>query len=138
MRIPEHGREDRVDHFFFEKKTLAFLNNRLNRIVPDVVKAFHYQITQYETLRVARYQGQRGGRTHGHRDNNPPTPYRRFAMSINLNTENFTGGELRFPEFGDQRYRPEAGAAIVFSSTLLHEALHVTAGLRYVLLAFMF
>jgi peroxiredoxin len=138
MRIPEHGREDRIDHFFFEKATLTFLNNRLNRIVPEIAKAFHYRITKWETLRLACYQGHRGGYTHGHRDNNPPTLYRRFAMSINLNTEDFTGGELRFPEFGDQRYRPESGTAIVFSSSLLHEALHVTAGRRFVFLAFLF
>lgn len=138
MRIPEHGREDRVDHFFFEKSTIAFLHNRLNRVLPEIVKAFHYRVTTCETLRVACYKGQRGGTTHGHRDDNPPTPYRRFAMSINLNTEDFEGGELRFPEFGDQRYRPETGTAIVFSSTLLHEALHVTAGRRLVLLAFLF
>ncbi len=138
MRIPEHGREDRIDHFFFEKSTIAFLSNRLNRIVPEIVKAFHYRVTKYETLRVACYKGHRAGRTHGHRDNNPPTPYRRFAMSINLNTEDFTGGELRFPEFGDQRYRPKSGTAIVFSSSLLHEALHVTSGCRFVFLAFLF
>ena len=84
------------------------------------------------------YQGERGGELHGHRDNVEPTPYRRFAMSINLNLEQFAGGELRFPEFGDQRYRPPNGTAIVFSSSLLHEALHVTSGRRLVLLAFLF
>jgi hypothetical protein len=45
---------------------------------------------------------------------------------------------LRFPEFGDQRYRPDNGAAFVFSSSLLHEALHVASGRRLVLLAFLF
>lgn len=139
MRIPEHMREDRVDHFFFEKSTLAFVKNRLNqRILPEIVKAFHYRVTKYETLRMACYQGHRGGYSHGHRDNIPPYVYRRFAMSINLNTEEFEGGELRFPEFGDQRYRPESGTAIVFSSSLLHEAMHVTAGRRFVFLAFLF
>ncbi len=59
-------------------------------------------------------------------------------MSINLNTEDFLGGELRFPEFGDQRYRPDSGTAIVFSSSLLHEALQVTSGRRLVVLAFLF
>jgi predicted 2-oxoglutarate/Fe(II)-dependent dioxygenase YbiX len=59
-------------------------------------------------------------------------------MSVNLNTEEFEGGELRFPEYGDQRYRPDTGAAIVFSSSLLHEALNVTSGRRFVLLAFLF
>ena len=126
------------DHFFFDKRMLAFLNNRFNRIAPEIAKAFQYQVRQSETLRVARYEGHRGGRLHGHRDNNPPALYRKFAMSINLNTKDFEGGELRFPEFGDQRYRPDSGTAIVFSSSLLHEALHVTAGHRYVLLAFLF
>ena len=139
MRIPEHMREDRIDHFFFERGTVEFLRNRLNqRIVPEVVKAFQYRITKYETLRVACYQGHRGGYSYGHRDNIPPYLYRRFAMSINLNTHEFEGGELRFPEFGDQRYRPETGTAIIFSSSLLHEAMRVTAGRRFVFLAFLF
>jgi hypothetical protein len=89
-------------------------------------------------MRIGCYQGERGGKLHGHRDNAEPTPYRRFAMSMNLNAEEFKGGELRFPEFGDQRYRPENGEAFVFSSSLLHEALHVTSGRRLVLLAFLF
>jgi predicted 2-oxoglutarate/Fe(II)-dependent dioxygenase YbiX len=89
-------------------------------------------------MRVGCYEGERGGELHGHRDNVEPTPYRRFAMSMNLNVQEFSGGELRFPEFGDQRYRPNNGTAFVFSSALLHEALHVTAGRRLVLLAFLF
>jgi predicted 2-oxoglutarate/Fe(II)-dependent dioxygenase YbiX len=89
-------------------------------------------------MRIGCYQGERGGKLHGHRDNAEPTPYRRFAMSMNLNAEEFKGGELRFPEFGDQRYRPENGEAFVFSSSLLHEALHATSGRRLVLLAFLF
>lgn len=138
MRVPEHMREDRIDHFFFDAATVEFLGHRLHRVIPEIKKAFQYDVTKFESFRVARYEGSRGGYSHGHRDNVPPTAYRRFAMSINLNTEAFEGGELRFPEFGDIRYRPESGSAIVFSSSLLHEALHVTRGRRYVLLAFMF
>jgi peroxiredoxin len=140
MRIPEHGRRDRIDHFIVEKDTAALLDHRLvNRVIPEVAKAFHYQITRYERMRIACYEGSRGGKLHGHRDNfDPSTAYRRFAMSVNLNSEDFEGGELRFPEYGDQRYRPDTGTAIVFSSSLLHEALHVTSGRRFVLLAFLF
>jgi peroxiredoxin len=138
MRIPEHMREDRIDHWIFDKDTMAFLAHRLQRVWPEIRKAFQYRVTKQEALRIACYQGSRGGFLHGHRDDVPPTTYRRFAMSINLNTEEFEGGELRFPEFGDQRYRPENGMAIVFSSSLLHEALHVTAGRRLVVLAFLF
>lgn len=138
MRIPEHLREDRIDHFFFDRDTVDFLKQRLNRVIPEIHRAFHYRITKYKSLRMARYEGERGGLSHGHRDNIPPFTHRRFAMSINLNTDEFEGGALRFPEFGDQRYRPQSGTAIIFSSSLLHEAMHVTAGRRFVFLAFLF
>ena len=59
-------------------------------------------------------------------------------MTLNLNTNGYTGGQLRFPEFGPDLYEPERGGAIVFSSSLLHEATPVTAGRRYVLLGFFF
>ena len=139
MRIPEYGRGDRIDHWIVDKDTATFLYQRMElRVLPEIAKAFQYRVTRWERLRIGCYEGRRGGELHGHRDDVAPTPYRRFAMSINLNTEEFSGGELRFPEFGDQRYRPESGAAIVFSSSLLHEALHVTSGRRLVLLAFLF
>jgi len=139
MRIPEYGRGDRIDHWIVDKDTATLLHQRIEfRVLPEIAKAFQYRITRWERLRIGCYQGQRGGELHGHRDNVEPTPYRRFAISINLNLDEFAGGELRFPEFGDQRYRPESGAAIVFSSSLLHEALHVTSGRRLVLLAFLF
>ena len=139
MRIPEYGRADRIDHWIVDKSTEALLHRRIeHRLLPEIAKAFQYRVTRWERLRIGCYQGERGGELHGHRDNVEPTPYRRFAMSINLNVEQFAGGELRFPEFGDQRYRPVNGTAIVFSSSLLHEALHVTSGHRLVLLAFLF
>ncbi len=139
MRIPEYGRGDRIDHWIVDKDTETLLRQRIElRLLPEIAKAFQYRVTRWERLRIGCYEGQRGGELHGHRDDVEPTPYRRFAMSINLNLAEFTGGELRFPEFGDQRYRPENGAAIVFSSSLLHEALHVTSGRRLVLLAFLF
>jgi peroxiredoxin len=139
MRIPEYGRRDRTDHWIVEEDTKEFLRSRLeNRLFPEIAKAFHYTITAWERMRIGCYEGERGGNLHGHRDNVDPTPYRRFAMSMNLNVDEFSGGELRFPEFGDQRYRPDNGTAFVFSSALLHEALHVTAGRRLVLLAFLF
>ena len=140
MRIPEYGRGDRVDHWVINSTTRDFISSRLNRrLFPEIRKAFHYKITKAETYRIAHYEGERGGESHGHRDDKSAlVAHRRFAMSINLNSENFAGGELRFSEFGDQRYRPDTGAAIVFSSSLLHEVTQVTSGERFVLLAFLF
>jgi len=140
MRIPEYGRGDRIDHWLIEADMVNLIDTRLRRrLFPEIRRAFQYQITRRERMRIGCYEGMRGGELHGHRDDSEAmVAYRRFAMSLNLNTEAFEGGELRFPEFGDQRYRPDTGAAIVFSCSLLHEAMHVTAGTRYVLLAFLF
>ncbi|HMK69288.1 MAG TPA: 2OG-Fe(II) oxygenase, partial [Stellaceae bacterium] len=62
---------------------------------------------------------------------------RRERMRIGCYTGS-RGGELRFPEYGDLRYRPGTGAAIVFSSSILHEAMEVRAGRRFVLLVFLY
>ncbi|MEM7221331.1 MAG: redoxin domain-containing protein [Pseudomonadota bacterium] len=140
MRIPEYGRRDRVDHWVINAKTRDFISKRLKeRLFPEIEKAFHYKITKAETYRIGCYEGERGGELHGHRDNSSAMgAHRRFACSINLNSEEFEGGAIRFPEFGDQRYRPDTGVAFTFSSSLLHEPLPVTAGRRFVLLAFLF
>src|SRR5262249_16843850 len=61
-----------------------------------------------------------------------------FAMSLNLNTDDFEGGNLRFPEYGPHAYRPGAGDAVIFSCTLLHEATDVVRGQRFALLAFLY
>ena len=61
-----------------------------------------------------------------------------FAMTLNLNAGEYEGGELRFPEYGPHLYSPGRGEAIVFSCSLVHEALDVTRGDRYVLLAFLY
>ncbi len=59
-----------------------------------------------------------------------------FALTLNLN-DDYTGGELRFPEYGSQLYRPDPGAALIFSCSHLHEVRDVTAGRRFVLLSFL-
>jgi peroxiredoxin len=140
MRIPEYGRGDRIDHWILDKDTMAFIDGRLSsRLFPEIRKAFQYPISRRERMRIGSYSGTRGGETHGHRDDSEVVAsHRRFAVSINLNTEEFEGGELRFAEYGDQRYRPATGAAIVFSSSILHEALEVRSGRRLVLLVFLY
>ena len=140
MRIPEYGRGDRIDHWIVDKDTTGFIDGRLaSRLFPEIRKAFQYAITRRERMRIGHYTGARGGELHGHRDDSDAiAAHRRFAMSINLNIEECEGGELRFPEYGAQLYWPPTGAAIVFSSSILHEALEVRAGRRLVLLAFLY
>ena len=62
----------------------------------------------------------------------PTTADRSFAVSLNLN-DDFEGGELIFPEYSGTKVSPPAGAAAVFSCSVLHEARPVTRGRRFVL-----
>lgn len=59
-------------------------------------------------------------------------------MSLNLNAgDDDDGGEVRFPEFGRELYRPAPGGALVFSSSLLHEVVPVIRGRRLGLFTFL-
>ena len=107
------------------------------RLVPEIKRAFQKDITFADRILIARYDDD-GGYFRRHRDDAAPqTAFRQFALSLNLNTHQYEGGELMFPEYNDHRYNPPAGAAAVFSASLLHEARPVTRGSRYVLLTFL-
>lgn len=107
------------------------------RVVPEIKRAFQVDIANADRILIARYDDT-GGYFKRHRDNTAPhTAFREFAISLNLNTDEYEGGELLFPEFDDTRYSPPAGGAMVFSAALLHEAAPVTKGSRYVLLSFL-
>jgi predicted 2-oxoglutarate/Fe(II)-dependent dioxygenase YbiX len=108
------------------------------RVMPEVRKAFAYRATRFEGFKIACYEADTGGFFRAHRDNlTRATAHRVFALTLNLN-DAYSGGELRFGEYGNQLYRPDAGAALVFSCSQLHEVREVTAGRRFVLLSFLF
>jgi predicted 2-oxoglutarate/Fe(II)-dependent dioxygenase YbiX len=108
------------------------------RLGPEVHKAFCYGSFIFDRVLIACYDAERGDYFKPHRDNTTPkTAGRRFALTLNLNSDEYDGGELVFPEYGDDRYKPPAGAAVVFSCSLLHEALPVTRGQRFALLSFL-
>lgn len=114
--------------------------HRINwRLAPEIEKAFMWRATRLERYIVARYDANDGGFFRPHRDNTTPaTLHRKFAVTINLNAENYEGGDLRFPEFGSRTYRAPTGGAVVFSCSLLHEATPVTRGERYAFLPFLY
>jgi predicted 2-oxoglutarate/Fe(II)-dependent dioxygenase YbiX len=115
----------------------ALLRERLERrLFPLIARAFAFEVTRIERYLASCYDAEDGGVFHAHRDNVTfQTAHRKFACSINLNAD-FEGGDLRFPEFGPQTYRPPVGGAVVFSCALLHEATRVTKGRRYAFLPF--
>ena len=109
------------------------------RLAPEIEKAFMWRPTRMERYLVACYDASHGGFFKAHRDNTTAgTAHRRFAVTVNLNAEDYDGGDLRFPEFGSRSYRAPTGGAVVFSCALLHEALPVTSGRRFAFLPFLY
>lgn len=132
--------KSRRDVFIEDEDLRNLLRDRLSkRLLPQIQKAFYYKATRLERYMVACYDAAEGGYFNAHRDNTTRgTAHRRFACSINLNADEFEGGDLRFPEFGSRTYRPPTGGAVVFSCSLLHEATLITKGRRYAFLPFLF
>ena len=131
----------RRDDCLIEDETLrgAAMKRMFWRLLPEIEKAFMWRATRMERYIVARYNAESGGYFRPHRDNTTKgTAHRRFAVTINLNTGDYDGGELRFPEFGSRTYKAPRGGAVVFSCGLLHEATPVTRGQRYAFLPFLY
>jgi hypothetical protein len=117
------------------KPLMALIARRLG---PELNKAFCFGSFRFDRVLIACYDSDRGDYFRRHRDNTTPaTAGRRFALTLNLNSDEYDGGELMFPEYGDYRYKPPTGAVVVFSCSLLHEALPVTRGQRFALLSFL-
>jgi len=130
----------RRDAVIEDEGLMAGIRARLReRLIPEIQRAFAFKVTRVERYIVAAYDASEGGHFRAHRDNDSPgTAHRRFACSINLNAEDFEGGDLRFPEYGTRTYRPPTGGAVVFSCSLLHEVSPITRGRRYATLPFLY
>ncbi len=135
----EHAMKKRFDYIVEDSELLTEIHWRFaRRVIPEILKACCYKVTEAEGFLVACYRSLERGYFRTHRDNDSPrVAYRRFAVSLNLNTGEYEGGGLRFPEYGEHIYKPEIGEAIIFSCSFLHEAMDVTEGDRYVLLGFL-
>lgn len=106
------------------------------RVFPEIKKIFGLEAAYREIYKVGSYKGEKGGFFKAHRDNfEAELGYRRIAMTINLN-DDYEGGGLKFPEYGEDVYRPVTGGAVAFSCATLHEAKPVTAGERLILVCF--
>lgn len=129
----------RRDHTVEDPKLIRLLTQSIGRrVLNEIERAFVYRPTHFEGFKIACYEAASSGFFGAHRDNlSPSTAHRRLALSLNLNDE-YEGGELRFPEFGNGRYKPGAGDGVVFSCGHLHEVLPVTSGRRFTLLTFLY
>ncbi|MFS0736705.1 2OG-Fe(II) oxygenase [Sphingomonas sp. 1P06PA] len=130
----------RQDHIIEDEPLREHLSRRIRHaLLPQIEAAFQFRVTRIERWLIACYDAAEGGFFGAHRDNKSPgTAHRRFACTINLNADDYDGGDLRFPEFGMRTYRAPTGGAVIFSCSLLHEATPVIRGRRYAFLPFFY
>ena len=138
MLNPNYKR--RTDYVIQDPAVIQETVRRLQRrLIPEIKKVFQYDATYIERYIVSCYDAATGGFFKRHRDHTTKgTAHRRFAVSINLNAEDYEGGDLWFPEFGQRNYRAPTGGAVVFSCALTHEVRKMTRGKRYAFLPFLY
>lgn len=137
--IIDHSNKKRRDHVVTDEKLMRLISTTVGRrVMPEIKKAFHFEATRFEGFKIVCYDSEEKGFFHAHRDNlSPATAHRRFALTLNLNAD-YEGGHLTFSEYGPHLYKPDAGGAVLFSSSHLHEVTPVTKGKRFTLLSFLF
>ena len=138
--IESGGLKRRGDVWLDDPALQEALGVRLSRrVVPQLFKAFNFKAAKYQKLRIGCYDSADAGAFGRHRDNTTPlSAHRQFAVSVNLNTGEYEGGKLWFPEYGRQVYEIGLGGAALFSCSILHEAMPVIAGRRFGLFGFFF
>lgn len=140
VELFDHAHKRRRDQGIEDERLRTAAMHRIHdRLCPEIQKTFQFRTTRIERHIVACYDGQSRDHFFAHRDNTTlGTAHRRFAVTLNLNTGAYEGGNLTFPEFGPQTYQAPLGGAVVFSCSLLHQALPVTSGKRYAYLPFLY
>ncbi len=129
--------KNRVDVDIFEDAWLQKLDDSFSKtIFAEIRKAFHLDVTWRKPYRLSCYKGEDKGLYLPHRDTGVITSnHYRYSMSLLL-SDDYEGGHLYFPEY-NAYYKPEAGTAIVFPSTLLHGVSPVLSGDRFILMSFL-
>jgi len=129
----------RHDVAIVEPQLRAEIRERIvRRLVPEIERYFQFKATRMDRYVVSGYDSAVGGHYSRHRDNSTPAArHRRFAASINLNSD-YDGCDLIFPEFGRRVYRAPLGGALVFSCGALHEVTPVTRGKRFASVPFFY
>lgn len=138
VMAPDPSQKVRRDLIVPEGPDRAFIMQALTeRLVPALQAAFHFRPSSAEDFKLVCYRADEDGHFAVHRDNiSPDTSHRKFALTVNLNTPDYDGGGLVFPEYDPTPLAPEAGGAVVFSGSLAHRVMPVIRGTRFALITF--
>lgn len=139
VRIEDHNHKRRRDCTITDPDLIAAIQARIHRRVgTEIKKVYSFSATRMERYIVGCYAAEDNAHFRAHRDNTTTgTAHRRFAVSINLNSD-FAGGEVSFPEYGSRSYKAPPGGAVIFPCALLHAVSKVTEGRRYAFLPFLY
>jgi peroxiredoxin/predicted 2-oxoglutarate/Fe(II)-dependent dioxygenase YbiX len=139
IAVHDHGHKRRKDYLIEDEDLIKATQARIRRrILPEILKVHQFKVTRMERYIVSCYAAEDEAHFRAHRDNTTKgTAHRRFAVSVNLNSE-FDGGQVSFPEYGRRSFKPPPGGAVVFSCSLLHAVSNVTSGRRYAFLPFLY
>lgn len=132
-------KKSRLDHTIQDQALQRRLHRLIGRrIAPELEKAFLFSDPLlFDRIIIGCYDSARGDKFVAHRDNLGEMKRRKFALTINLNAEDYEGGEVRFPEYGPDWFKAPSGCAVLFSCSLLHEVRPLTVGRRFALLTFL-
>jgi len=137
--VIDHALKRRQDMVIGDPQLRGIIRDQIvRRLLPAIERFFQYPATRMDRYMVSCYDSAIGGHFFRHRDNvNAGARHRRFAVSINLNSD-YDGCDLIFPEFGRRRYRAPNGGAVVFSCGALHQVTPITRGRRYAFVPFLY
>jgi predicted 2-oxoglutarate/Fe(II)-dependent dioxygenase YbiX len=127
VAVHDPGHKRRKDYTIEDEGLRRQIQHRIHRRVnPEIEKVHFFRPTRMERYIVSCYAAEDGGHFRAHRDNTTKgTAHRRYAVSINLNSD-FEVGEVSFPEYSPRSYKAPPGGAVVFSCPLLHAVSRVT------------
>lgn len=139
-RVYDKKIKSRKDYFIEEGSVIDLIRSRIRRkISPLMGECFRFEITRFEDFRIGCYEASEGGHFSPHRDDSTiGTAHRKFALSVNLNEEDYIGGHLCFPEYPALHYKTQTGSACIFSGGALHAVRPVEKGTRFALLSFLY
>jgi peroxiredoxin len=137
--VIDHALKRRQDLVIGDPQLREIIRDRVvRRLLPPIERFFQYQATRMDRYMVCCYDSALGGHFYRHRDNvNLGARHRRFAVTINLNTD-YDGCDVVFPEFGRRQYRAPCGGAVVFSCGALHQVTPIRRGRRYAFVPFLY
>src|SRR5215204_4688812 len=104
--LHDHTHKRRKDYTIGDPELIKAAQARtLRRVVPEILKVHHFNVTRMERYIVSCYAAEDEAHFRAHRDNTTKgTAHRRFAVSINLNSD-FEGSEVSFPEYGSRSFK---------------------------------